>query len=64
MILFMKNKGRQHISHLNGNCKSLIMGLTRPIRSMSHRDHFDKFDKHKWQKRIRGYFKSQTKEIL
>ncbi len=62
----MKNKGRRHIAGPGAwaNCKSLIASLTRPIKSMSHRDGVSKFDKRKWQKRVRGYFKSQTKNIL
>ena len=67
----MKNKGRRHKaghdSELQGlhNCKSSISYLTRPIGSMSSKGFaLGKFDKSKWQKRLRGYFKSQTKEIL
>lgn len=66
----MKNKGRRHIAGLNsrtgtGNCKSNIFHVTRPIRSMSKKGHASgRFDKKKWIKRMRGYFKSQTKELL
>ena len=64
----MKNKGRRHKSgngpYANGNCKGELCGITRPINQMGHRDSFSKFDKKKWQKRIRGYFKSQTKFIF
>lgn len=66
----MKNKGRIHKagsdSELSGicNCKSSITQLTRPMKSMSSKGFaIGKFDKKKWQKRVRGYFKSQTKEI-
>lgn len=67
----MKNKGRKHkagrTSELRGicDCKSMIVQLTRPIESMSSKGMASgRFDKKKWQKRIRGYFKSQTKDIL
>lgn len=63
----MKNKGRKHKAGLVGinNCKSMISNLTRPIESMSSNgEAASKFDKKKWIKRIRGYFKSQTKSIL
>jgi len=62
----MKNKGREHKCGLSGisNCKSLIPHITRPIRSMSSKgEAMSKFDKKKWVKRMRGYLKSQTKEI-
>lgn len=65
----MKNKGRRHKAGMDenlsgiGNCKSNICHLTRPITSMSSKGFaFGKFDKSKWIKRIRGYFKSQTKK--
>lgn len=71
----MKNKGRKHKcghnSELKGICdtKSYIVYLTRPIEQMSKGVFYDrgiskKFNKQKWQKRIRGYFKSQTKFVL
>lgn len=64
----MKNKGRKHkagIGNGSGNCKGCIHYLTRDIRSMSPKgEATGKFDKKKWHKRIRGYFKSQIKEIL
>lgn len=67
----MKNKGRRHKAghdqELSGmsNCKSNTAHITRPIRSMSSRGMANgHFDKKKWSKRMRGYFKSQTKEIL
>lgn len=66
----MKNKGRKHKAGYNSeltgicNCKSGIVQLTRPINSMSSKGFAKgKFDKKKWQKRIRGYFKSQTKDL-
>lgn len=66
----MKNKGRRHKAGPNqqlsgmSDCKSCISHLTRPIKSMS-KDGFavGRFDKKKWIKRMRGYFKSQTKDI-
>ena len=70
----MKNKGRKHkaggstiYSIMAGisNCKSTIVHITRPITSMSSKGFAEgKFDKKKWYKRIRGYFKSQTKKLL
>jgi hypothetical protein len=67
----MKNKGRRHKAAYNEdmygilNCKGLLTHITRPIRSMSSKGRaFGRFDKKKWSKRVRGYFKSQTKEIL
>ena len=66
----MKNKGRRHKAGHNskltgiGDCKSGIVQLTRPIKSMSSKGYAEgRFDKKKWQKRIRGYFKLQLKEI-
>lgn len=67
----MKNKGRRHKWYKNpeeevgiGNCKGAIPHITRDITSMSSRSGFiSKFDKKKWSKRVRGYFKSQTKEV-
>lgn len=70
----MKNKGRshKHVKHVNEsgmegsqNTTGLLLHITRPIRSMSSRGFaIDKFDKKKWSKRVRGYFKSQTKNLL
>jgi hypothetical protein len=67
----MKNKGRKHkagrTGELKGICdsKSMIVQLTRPIESMSSKGWAKgKFDKKKWHKRVRGYFKSQTKNPL
>lgn len=66
----MKNKGRRHKAAYDesmagiGNCKSMLVRITRPITSMSSRGRVQgKYEKNKWIKRIRGYFKSQTKEI-
>jgi hypothetical protein len=66
----MKNKGRRHKAgrdqKLTGmsNCKSNIAHLTRPIESMSSSGFaHGRFDKKKWSKRVRGYFKSQTKNL-
>jgi len=63
----MKNKGRRHKSGngpvANGNCKGSLCGITRDIRKMSSRG-YSTFSKKKWSKRVRGYFKSQTKELL
>jgi hypothetical protein len=66
----MKNKGRKHKHGLTGilDCKSMIAHITRPIGSMSSgvskvRGRSNKFNKQKWSKRVRGYFKSQVKEL-
>lgn len=63
----MKNKGRRHKSgngsFANGNCKGCLCGITRPITKMGSRN-MGKWTKKKWQKRIRGYFKSQTKDLF
>lgn len=66
----MKNKGRRHKAGSNQklsgmcDCKSTIAHLTRGIESMSRNGFADgKFDKHKWIKRVRGYFKSKTKYL-
>jgi len=61
----MKNKGRRGITG-NHNLKGHTSHLTRPVNSMASRGEMygGKFNKSKWIKRIRGYFKSQTKEIL
>lgn len=66
----MKNKGRRHKAARDENmigilnCKGSLTHLTRPITSMSPKGRASgRFDKKKWIKRIRGYFKSQTKEI-
>lgn len=75
----MKNKGRKHkaLSPIGGgmNCKGWLTHLTRPVEKMSKGEAGSfsslakgkksaKFDKKKWAKRVRGYFKSQTKDIL
>jgi len=55
---------------MDANCKSLLVILTRPIKQMGKgsiaamRMGGKKYMKKKWHKRIRGYFKSQTKELL
>lgn len=60
----MKNKGRRHKVKARlwagtGNCKSTIWFVTRPIESMSSKGFAtNKFEKKKWQKRIRGYLKT------
>jgi len=67
----MKNKGRRHKSGRgpvsNGNCKGALSGITRDITSMGkgtfERGESKKWLKKKWSKRVRGYFKSQTKEL-
>lgn len=66
----MKNKGRKHKAGYGdlggvGDQKGCLVQLTRPITSMSYKGHAEgKFGKRKWSKRVRGYFKSQTKDIL
>lgn len=67
----MKNKGRKHKAagseDMPGilNCKGNLTHLTRPITSMSSKGRaWTKYEKKKWIKRIRGYFKSQTKDLL
>ena len=58
----MKNKGRRHKHGIAGiwNCKGTLGHITRPIRSMSSKGMASsKFDKKKWHKRVRGYFKSE-----
>ena len=70
----MKNKGRRHKSGngpwANGNCKGHLCGITRPIEQMGSRrkecgsvGFSERWMKPKWAKRVRGYFKSQTKNI-
>lgn len=64
----MKNKGRKHKAGIAsgwGNCKSNIPHLTRPITSMSSNGFASgRFDKKKWHKRIRGYFKTLKTETI
>lgn len=71
-------KHRAGIGNGNGamNCKGYLTHLTRPIESMSSKGQAGafssqsnskrskKFDKKKWAKRVRGYNKSQTKQII
>jgi hypothetical protein len=70
----MKNKGRRHKAGSGdlagiGNCKGALTADTRDITKMGKgpfydRGHSKKFTKKKWSKRVRGYFKSQTKDIF
>lgn len=70
----MKNKGRRHKSGrgpmADGNCKGALAGITRSIKSMGNNKEEStigkskKWIKKKWHKRVRGYFKSQIKEII
>lgn len=66
----MKNKGRRHIvgENNNGNGKSGIFYITRPIEKMSgslkNRGSSKKWLKKMWIHRMRGYFKSQTKDLM
>lgn len=71
----MKNKGRRHKAAYNEdmagicNCKGALVYITRDITKMSKGPFYregqsKKFLKKKWSKRVRGYFKSQTKEII
>lgn len=65
-LLYMKNKGRKHLAGIESkvgsmNSKGALTHITRPIESMSPNGHASgRFDKKKWSKRVRGYFKSQT----
>jgi len=64
----VKNKGRKHLG-TTLDCKGWLMGITRPIRQMGRRKKLygesfsNKWLQKKWNKRMRGYLKSQTKEI-
>jgi hypothetical protein len=67
----MKNKGRRHKAayneNMNGiaNCKGSLTHITRSITSMSPKGKASgRFEKKKWSKRVRGYFKSQMKELM
>lgn len=75
----MKNKGRKHKvgnaygeNGFNGigNSKGSLVAITRDIHKMNGRSPFmetgvsKKYTKQKWSKRVRGYFKSQTKDLL
>jgi hypothetical protein len=66
----MKNKGRKHLAGVDSssgsmNQKGCLTHVTRPVTSMSPNGYArSKFDKKKWIKRIRGYWKSQTKDII
>lgn len=70
----MKNKGRRHKAasdeNMHGilNCKGRLTHITRAIESMGKSPFYrtgksKKFIKKKWAKRVRGYFKSKTKEL-
>ena len=70
----MKNKGRKHKAGSGdlagiGNCKGTLVYITRDIHKMGrgafyNRGNSKKFLKQKWSKRVRGYFKLQTKNIF
>lgn len=75
MSLKMRNKGRRQKAGSNsemagiGNCKGALVHITRGITKMGkgpfyNVGHSKKFTKKKWSKRVRGYFKSQTKSVL
>lgn len=65
-VLKFHKKGSGKSGHFLGldsggmnNCGGLLAHLTRPVRSMSSKGMVrGKYDKKKWQKRIRGYFKT------
>ena len=66
----MKNKGRKHKS-ISYNQKGYLTMITRPINQMSSgaitegmKGKSKKWVKRKWQKRMRGYLKSQTKQDI
>lgn len=65
----MRNKERKHKA-TNGNCKGFLTFLTRGITKMgssleiTDKNGAKKYMKKKWSKRVRGYFKSQTKEFI
>lgn len=70
----MKNKGRKHKAGQSedmagvGNLKGGLVHITRDVTKMGkspfyNRGNSKKFLKKKWSKRVRGYFKSQTKDI-
>lgn len=66
----MRNKGRRHkagrTEDMAGilDCKGSLTHITRPITSMSPKGRAQgRYEKKKWTKRVRGYFKSQTKDI-
>lgn len=60
----MKNKGRKHKALGFGsggmNCKGYLTHITRPIAKMASRkkdECISTYDKKKWSKRVRSYFK-------
>ena len=69
-----KNKGRKHRALIGSdgmNCKGWLTHITRPITSMSSKGRAGlfssdsaKFDKKKWSKRVRGYFKAELKNLI
>ena len=64
----MKNKGRRQLA-TSSNCKGWLTFITRSVEKMGssfpeRRGESKKYLKKKWSKRVRGYFKSQTKDIL
>lgn len=69
IVLKYHKKGVGKAGHFLGldsggtnNCGGCMAHVTRPIKSMSSRGKaHGRFDKKKWQKRIRGYFKSNSK---
>ena len=70
----MKNKGRKHKAgsgDMAGICdtKGYLVHITRNVTKMSkspfyQRGKSKKLTKKGWAKRVRGYFKSQIKELL
>lgn len=67
----MKNKGRKHKAAYNENMsgildsKGSLTHITRPITSISSKGRaIGRFEKKKWTKRVRGYFKSKTKDLI
>lgn len=68
-ILKFHKKGTGKSGHILGldsggtnNGGGCLSHITRPIKSMSSKGKASgSFDKKKWQKRIRGYFKSDSK---
>lgn len=71
-VIKLHKKGIGNAGHFLGldsggmnNCGGMISHITRPVRSMSSKGKAtSKFDKQKWQKRVRGYLKSQTKILM
>lgn len=74
----MKNKGRNHkalfpqsggmnckgyLTHITRSINSMSKGQARIFSSISKSKKSAKFDKKKWSKRVRGYWKLESKEI-